>query len=125
MSGYWGAGVMTLTHIPTPAHHAPAVAEALALFERAVIEDTRTDATDNAVLERLIEHWASLGIPFSANHLRDDLPAVRKCLISRRLIDAQRRGRIVKQGYTPSTLASTKGAVVAVYIGITQQEELA
>lgn len=108
----------TTAHYPTPAHHAPAVAEALALFERAVIEDERTDATDNLVIERLIEHWASLGVPFCANHLRDDLPAVRKCLISRRLIDAQRAGRVRKCGYTPSTLASTKGSVVAVYIGV-------
>ena len=101
--------------IPTPLKYAPAVAHALALFERAVFEDERTDAIDRLVIDAVIEHHASLGLPFSSNALREDLPAVRKCLVSRRLIAAQNRGLIVKRGYTPSTLASTHGSVVAVY----------
>jgi hypothetical protein len=101
--------------IPTPRHHAPAVAHALALFELAVSLDERTDAIDKLVIDAVIAHHASLGRPFSTNDLREDLPAVRNALISRRLIVAQNEGLVRKIGYTPSTLASTHGAVLAVY----------
>jgi hypothetical protein len=101
--------------IPAPRHHAPAVAHALALFELAVSLDERDDAIDKLVIDRVIEHHASLGLSFSANNLREDLPAVRKALISRRLIAAQNRGLIEKVGFTRSTLESTHGAVVVVY----------
>lgn len=60
--------------LPTPARHAPDVAEALALFERAVFEDERTDAIDKQVIDAVIAHHASLGLPFSSNSMRDDLP---------------------------------------------------
>jgi hypothetical protein len=112
----------TLPAVPTPRHHAPAVAEALALFELAVNLDERTDEIDKLVIDRVIEHHASLGRAFSANDLREDLPAVRLLLVSRRLIVAQHEGRIEKVGYTPSTLASTKGAVVAVYRPIERKD---
>ena len=106
---------MTLAPVPTPLAYAPAVARAFALFEAAILLDVRDDAIDKGVIDLVIEHHASLGLPFSANNLREDLPPVRNALISRRLIAAQNRGLIVKTGYTPSTLASTHGAVVAVY----------
>ena len=108
---------MTTTVHPTHRTHAPAVKAAFDLFERAVQEDERTDAIDKRVIDAVIDHHASLGIPFSANSMRDDLPAVRQALVSRRLIAAQNAGVCRKVGYTPSTLASTHGAVVAVYIG--------
>lgn len=107
--------VSPLAVVQTPRHHAPAVAQALALFELAVNLDQRDDAIDKAVIDAVITHHASLGLPFSVNNLREDLPAVRKLLISRRLIAAQNDGLIRKVGYTPSTLESTHGAVVAVY----------
>ena len=111
----------TPTVIPPPRHHVPAVAQALALFELAVSLDERTDAIDKSVIDAVIEHHTSLGRPFSVNNLREDLPAVRKALISRRLIAFQTEGRIVKIGWTPSTLASTHGAVVAVYRPVTDR----
>ena len=106
---------MTAAVIPTPARDMPAVKAAFAAFELAVSLDERTDAVDKAVIDAVIQHHASLGIPFSSNSMRDDLPAVRMALVSRRLIAAQNRGLIRKCGYTPSTLPSTHGAVVAVY----------
>ena len=93
----------------------PAVREALEAFNAAVFEDERADAIDKLVIDRVIEHWASLGVPFSANNLRDDLPAVRLALVSRRLIAAQNRRLIKAVGFTRSTLRSTHGAHVRVY----------
>jgi len=109
------AGHLPSPHVAPKPRHAPLVAEALAMFNLAVNLDERTDEIDKLVIDKVIEHHASLGNRFSANDLREDLPAVRTLLISRRLIVAQHEGRIEKVGYTPSTLASTKGAVVAVY----------
>ena len=101
--------------VPTLPRYSEAVRAAFAAFDAAVFEDERSDAIDKAVIDAVIEHHASVGVPFSANSMRDDLPAVRMALVSRRLIAAQHRGLIRKVGYTPSTLASTHGAVVAVY----------
>ena len=109
---------MTTAVIPTPARDMPAVKAAFAAFELAVSLDERTDAIDKQVIDAVIEHHASVGLPFSANSMRDDLPAVRMALVSRRLIAAQNRGLIQKVGYTPSTLPSTHGSVVAVYQAI-------
>ena len=105
----------TTAVIPTPAKDAPAVRAAHILFNVAVAFDKRTDEIDKLVIDRVIEHHANVGLPFSANSMRDDLPAVRMALVSRRLIAAQNRGLIRKVGYTPSTLPSTHGSVVAVY----------
>jgi hypothetical protein len=74
-----------------------------------------SDEWDRLVIARVIRYLATAGQPFSVNDARDYLPAVRTCLISRGFIAAQREGLLEKCGYTPSTLASTKGAVVAVY----------
>lgn len=74
-----------------------------------------SDDIDHAVIRQAIDHLVAQGKPFSANDLRPLLPAVRVCLISRDLIRAQRLGQIRRTGYEPSTLPSTKGAVVAVY----------
>lgn len=106
---------MTLPAMAPKRTHAPLVAEAHALFNLAVNFDERTDEIDKLVIDRVIAHHASLGRTFSSNDLREDLPAVRKALISRRLIAAQNDGLIEKVGFTPSTLPSTHGAVVAVY----------
>jgi hypothetical protein len=98
-----------------PAHHAAPVAAALADFEAATREHGPSDEWDRQVCDRLIAHYASLGEPFSVNDLREYLPAVRTCLISRAFIRAQRLGVVRKVGYTPSTLRSTHAAMVAVY----------
>mgnify|MGYP001605729212 CR=1 FL=1 len=75
----------------------------------------RSDAWDRAVLDEAIAHLAAQGKPFSSNDLREIAPDVRRCLISRRFIHAQRIGLLRKVGYEPSTLPSTKGHPVAVY----------
>lgn len=77
-----------------------------------------SDDWDNAVIRQAIEAFVRQGKPFSANDLRPLLPEVRKCLISRRLIDAQNDGLIRFAGVTPSTLPSTKSARVNVYAPI-------
>lgn len=80
-------------------------------FERRV-----SDAIDKKLIDAVIRAFVSQGRPFSANDIRPHLPdAVRKCLISRRLIAAQRDGLVRYVGVTPSTLASTKAARVSVY----------
>lgn len=92
-----------------------AVSAGLAEYKAATETHGPADEWDNAVINRLIRAFVLQGRPFSANDLRPLLPAVRKCLISRRLIDAQENGLITYVGVTPSTLKSTKGARVNVY----------
>lgn len=81
----------------------------------AVQEHGPSDVWDNAVIDQVITAFVMGGKPFSANDMRRHLPEVRKCLISRRLIAAQKDGQIRYVGVTPSTLASTKAARVNVY----------
>lgn len=77
------------------------------------------DLIDKQVIDDVITAFVAQGRPFSANDLRPHLPhGVRKCLISRRLIVAQHDGRIRRVGFTPSTLRSTKAALVRVYAPI-------
>lgn len=77
------------------------------------------DLIDKQVIDDVIKAFARQGRPFSANDLRPHLPAgIRKCLISRRLIVAQNDGLIRRVGFTPSTLKSTKAALVRVYAAI-------
>ena len=92
-----------------------AVKAGWAAYKAATEEHGPSDAWDNRVIRQCIEAFVRQGRPFSANDLRPLLPEVRKCLISRRLIDAQKDGLIRYVGVTPSTLASTKAARVNVY----------
>jgi hypothetical protein len=105
---------MTTAYV-RPARHAAPVAAALADFEAATREHGPSDEIDRRVIDAVLRHLAAQGEPFRANEAREFLPVVRSCLISRRFIAAQREGWLRRVGYTPSTLQSTHGAVVAVY----------
>ena len=84
-------------------------------YEASVQEHGPADTWDGAVIEAAILAVAREGRRFSVNDFRDLLPEVRTCLISRRLIAAQRAGWIKTVGVTHSTLPSTKAARVSVY----------
>ena len=107
----------TLTLFPTRAEAREQVAAAYAAFEAAVVEHGPADEWDRRVIRQAIDTYAATGEPFSSNDLRPLLPEVRKALISRGFITAQRAGVVRKVGFTPSTLESTHGAHVAVYQG--------
>jgi len=80
------------------------------------------DDADRAVLDHVIGVFAAQGGRFSANDIRPLLPpGVRKALISRRLIHAQREGLIEHIGFTGSNLASTKAAKVQVYRAVKRE----
>lgn len=95
-----------------------AVTAGYAAYKEATETHGRSDEWDNRVIRQCIEAFALQGRPFSANDMRPLLPEVRKCLISRRLIDAQKDGLIRYGGVTPSSLKSTKSARVNVYVPI-------
>ncbi|SDC45151.1 hypothetical protein [Nocardioides lianchengensis] len=92
-----------------------AVAKGWELYEASTREHGKADEWDRRVIDQVIHAFVRQGRPFSANDLRPLLPEVRKCLISRRLIQAQLDGLIRYVGVTPSTLRSTKAARVNVY----------
>lgn len=91
------------------------ISAAWADYHASVAEYGPGDDWDRRIIDEVIDCFVRQGRPFSANSMRDLLPAVRKCLISRRLIVAQNTGLIRYVGVTPSTLKSTKGARVNVY----------
>lgn len=91
------------------------VAAAWDAYHASVQEHGPADKWDRAVIDQAILAVARQGRRFSINDFRDLLPEVRKCLISRRLIAAQRNGWVRMVGVTHSTLPSTKGARVSVY----------
>ena len=55
---------------------------------------------DRAVIDQAVEHFASLGRPFSANDVRRVLPQVASPLIGARFLAAARRGLIERVGST-------------------------
>jgi len=90
-----------------------------AAYHRSVQEHGPSDDWDRKVIDQAIAALVMAGRPFSVNDLRPLLPEVRKCLISRRLIEAQRTNQIRWTGtVTPSTLQSTKAASVKVYVPV-------
>lgn len=95
-----------------------ALAEGWAAYHEATEAHGQSDEWDNRIIVEVIHHLVRQGRPFSANTMRELLPEVRKCLISRRLIDAQHQGLIRYVGVTASTLKSTKAARVNVYAPI-------
>ncbi|MCR1785356.1 hypothetical protein KVF89_22640 [Nocardioides carbamazepini] len=111
---------MSLAVIECPPSDATraAINEGWTRYEQATKSEGRSDEWDNRVILTAIKAFVRQGRPFSANDFRDLLPEVRKCLISRRLIEAQRAGWIRRVGFTPSTLKSTKNALVRVYAPI-------
>jgi hypothetical protein len=94
------------------------VTRAWARYHASVQEHGPADEWDRQVIDTAIRAMAMQGRRFSVNDFRDLLPEVRKCLISRRLIEAQRVGWIRWAGVTSSTLKSTKAAHVNVYAPI-------
>ncbi|UUW88356.1 hypothetical protein [Pimelobacter simplex] len=111
---------MTRVVIDTPISEetAAAIATGWAEYRAATEANGPSDEWDNRVINQVIRHLVRQGRPFSANTMRPLLPDVRKALISRRLIDAQRAGWVRYVGVTPSTLKSTKAARVNVYAPI-------
>ncbi|GAA1138677.1 hypothetical protein [Nocardioides aquiterrae] len=96
-----------------------AIRAGLRRFNDAVREYGPSDDWDRAVIYAVIEAFAAQGQPFSINDCRDHLPPVRKALISRGFIRAQREGLIEWKGRTtPSTLESTNAAAVKVYVPV-------
>lgn len=91
------------------------IAAAFRAYERSTAATGPADEWDNRVIDQAIRAMCLQGRPFSVNDFRDLLPPVRKCLISRRLIAAQRAGWVRPVGVTHSTLPSTKAARVSVY----------
>lgn len=88
-------------------------------FEESVHEYGPSDEWDRRVIAAVIRAFAAQGKPFSINDCRDHLPEVRKALISRGFIAAQRDGLIEWRGLTTrSNLDSTKAAKVQVYVPI-------
>ncbi|KAB2806956.1 hypothetical protein F9L07_28400 [Pimelobacter simplex] len=102
---------------PTGATRA-AIEEGWRAHAAATEEHGPSDVWDRQVIDAAIRAFVRQGRPFSTNDFRDLLPEVRTCLISRRLIAAQRAGWIRRVGITPSTLKSTKAALVRVYAPI-------
>jgi hypothetical protein len=92
-----------------------AIQDGWAAYEAATDEHGPDDDSDRLLIDRVIRAFVRQGRPFSANDIRPHVDGVRKCLISRRLITAQRDGLISYVGVTPSTLKSTKAARVNVY----------
>ncbi|RDZ48795.1 hypothetical protein C5C07_20535 [Haloferax sp. Atlit-4N] len=91
------------------------VEAAWAEYHRSVQEYGPSDEWDRKVIDQAIRAMVKQGENFSVNDFRDLLPEVRKCLISRRLIAAQKDGLIEFTGVTYSSLKSTKGAKVNIY----------
>lgn len=91
------------------------VTRAWAKYHEAVQVHGPADEWDRAVIDQCIRAFVKQGRRFSSNDMRPLLPEVRKCLISRRLIEAQKCGWIRWAGVTSSTLKSTHGAHVNVY----------
>lgn len=79
------------------------------------LERQAQDDADRALIDAVILAFVRQGRRFSSNDIRPHVEGVRKCLISRRLINARREGLIERVSFTPSTLASTKCAVVMTY----------
>lgn len=93
-----------------------AIRKGLRAFEESTREYGPSDEWDRQVIDTAIRAMVQQREPFSVNSFRDLLPPVRTCLISRRLIAAQREGLIEWKGrVTPSNLESTKAASVKVY----------
>lgn len=71
-----------------------------------------------ALIDAIIEAHAKSGHEFSANTIRDSLPATSsRGLVGARVDAARKRGELVAVGFTRSTLPSTRGAWIKRWIG--------
>lgn len=106
------------TMIEIPASVADALAKARAARDEgmAQAQDADRDGWDTKVIDQALAALAATGHPFSANDLRALLPDVRQSLIGVRVRAAGVRGDIRRVGYTPSTLESTHGHPIAVWV---------
>lgn len=95
------------------------VEAALADWDAAVTEGGPSDEWDRKVIRQAIDAFAGTGHPFSMNDVRPLLPVVRKALLAKAFVAAERDGVVRKVGTTPSTLRSTRGHHINVYRGTT------
>jgi hypothetical protein len=82
----------------------------------AAVEAASDEISRNAI-DQAIRHFASLGVPFSANDTRPLLPDVRPPLIGARFNAAAKQGLIRRVGFTQSTEPATHAAWVKVWQG--------
>lgn len=81
----------------------------------ALAVDADRDGWDRKVIDQAIEAFAGTGRPFSANHIRDVLPEVRRPLIGARFFAASVRGLIREVGRVASTQRSTHAHKIALW----------
>ena len=125
----WHDDVVQITggdHMTRPVIVAPLLEEtrhlieaAWAVWDASVTADNPADVRDKKIIDDAILAFARQGRPFGANDVRNVLPPeVRKSLFPGRFRAAMNSGWVRHGGYTPSTLKSTRGARVCVYIPI-------
>lgn len=84
----------------------------MAIVEAASTEQQRIH------VDQVISDWARSGREWSLNDLRPQLPDVRPALVGARVMHASKTGLIRHTGeYVPSTLRSTRGHRIAVWVG--------
>lgn len=113
------------TYIEVETSVVDAIAKARAARDEgmAAAEDADRDGWDTKVIDQAIRALIDTGRPFSANDLRQLLPDVRQPLIGARVRAAGTRGDTRRVGYVPSTLESTHGHPIAVWVRATQGAE--
>lgn len=72
-----------------------------------------------AIVDTIVERWAKSGRPFSANDIRDEVPAVAQRLVAGRLRSAwMRKPRLIEPvGEIKSDLTSTHAKKICIWIG--------
>jgi len=86
----------------------------------ALTEEADVFGRDKAVIDQAIAHLCEQQVRFSANDLRELLPHVRQPLIGARVRANARAGLMRHVDYTPSTLPSTHGHDIKVWLGVTE-----
>lgn len=87
-------------------------------YDRAVKTDGPADDWDKLCIDKVLHAFAMQGRPFSANDFRELLPAVRQSLVPGRIRVALNDGLIRRVGKTQSTLKSTRGHEINVYVRV-------
>lgn len=89
-------------------------------------EDEQRGSWDRNLIDQAIDAFADLGEPFSANDVREVLPAdVRTTLMGARFTAAAKAGLIQSVGLITSTKRNTHAKPVAKWIRVTTLEEQA
>lgn len=97
---------------------ADAIAKARAARDAgmAQAQEADRDGWDTKVIDQAIAALVATGQRFSANDLRQLLPDVRQPLIGKRVRAAATRGETRRVDYVPSSLESTHGHPIAVWV---------